>query len=163
MKTVERWFSDRLQQELTVARWGTYGRPVLILPSAGGDAEEGEAAYKGQDAVGGAEVATLAPMEEELGHRAEKENGPKEGEDPAPFDEGLEVVVMGVAPDARDEFGLFVGRIVREDEGECAGAEAVPAGIVEHAETDLCRDEALVGSIELVLHHGPLLGWAFPA
>jgi esterase/lipase superfamily enzyme len=40
MKTIERWFSDRLQEEISVARWGTYGRPVLILPSAGGDAEE---------------------------------------------------------------------------------------------------------------------------
>ena len=40
MKAVERWFSDRLQDEITLIRWGTFGRPVLILPSAGGDAEE---------------------------------------------------------------------------------------------------------------------------
>ncbi len=40
VKTVERWFSGRLQEEITVARWGTLGRPVLIFPSAGGDAEE---------------------------------------------------------------------------------------------------------------------------
>ncbi len=40
VKTVERWFSDRLQEEITVVRWGTLGRPVLIFPSAGGDAEE---------------------------------------------------------------------------------------------------------------------------
>ena len=40
MKTVERWFSDRVQQEITVVRWGTFGRPVLVFPSAGGDAEE---------------------------------------------------------------------------------------------------------------------------
>jgi esterase/lipase superfamily enzyme len=40
VKTVERWFSSRLQREITVARWGTYGRPVLLFPSAGGDAEE---------------------------------------------------------------------------------------------------------------------------
>lgn len=40
MKTVERWFSGRLQHEITVVRWGTSGRPVLIFPSAGGDAEE---------------------------------------------------------------------------------------------------------------------------
>ena len=39
-KAVERWFSGRLQEEITVVRWGTYGRPVLIFPSAGGDAEE---------------------------------------------------------------------------------------------------------------------------
>jgi esterase/lipase superfamily enzyme len=40
VKTVERWFSGRIQREITVVRWGTYGRPVLVLPSAGGDAEE---------------------------------------------------------------------------------------------------------------------------
>jgi esterase/lipase superfamily enzyme len=40
MKTVERWFSDRLQQHTTMVRWGHWGRPVLVLPSAGGDAEE---------------------------------------------------------------------------------------------------------------------------
>jgi esterase/lipase superfamily enzyme len=40
VKTVERWFSERLQREITVVRWGTYGRPVLIFPSAGGDADE---------------------------------------------------------------------------------------------------------------------------
>ena len=40
MKTVQRWFSDRVQQEITVVRWGTFGRPVLVFPSAGGDAEE---------------------------------------------------------------------------------------------------------------------------
>ncbi len=40
MKTTQRWFSDRVQQEITVARWGTFGRPVLVFPSAGGDAEE---------------------------------------------------------------------------------------------------------------------------
>jgi esterase/lipase superfamily enzyme len=40
VKTVERWFSDRVQQEISVVRWGTFGRPVLVFPSAGGDAEE---------------------------------------------------------------------------------------------------------------------------
>ncbi len=40
MKTVERWYSERLQREIGVVRWGTSGRPVLIFPSAGGDAEE---------------------------------------------------------------------------------------------------------------------------
>ena len=40
MRTVERWFSDRVQEEITVVRWGTFGRPVLVFPSAGGDAEE---------------------------------------------------------------------------------------------------------------------------
>jgi esterase/lipase superfamily enzyme len=40
VKAVERWFSDRLQDEITLVRWGTFGRPVLVFPSAGGDAEE---------------------------------------------------------------------------------------------------------------------------
>src|SRR5579864_1532575 len=38
----ERWFSDRLQQEITVKRWGSYGTPVLVFPSAGGDSGEVE-------------------------------------------------------------------------------------------------------------------------
>ena len=42
MKTVQRWFSDRMQEEITVVRWGDVGRPVLIFPSAGGDAQEAE-------------------------------------------------------------------------------------------------------------------------
>jgi esterase/lipase superfamily enzyme len=40
VKTVERWFSGRVEQDITVIRWGTFGRPVLVFPSAGGDAEE---------------------------------------------------------------------------------------------------------------------------
>jgi esterase/lipase superfamily enzyme len=40
VKKLSRWFSDRLQDEITVARWGTFGRPVLVFPTAGGDAEE---------------------------------------------------------------------------------------------------------------------------
>jgi len=40
VKTVEGWYSERLQHEITVVRWGTSGRPVLIFPSAGGDAAE---------------------------------------------------------------------------------------------------------------------------
>ena len=40
LKVRERWFSERLQQPITVVRWGLYGRPVLVFPSAGGDAEE---------------------------------------------------------------------------------------------------------------------------
>jgi esterase/lipase superfamily enzyme len=39
-KRRERWFSGRLQDEITVVRWGTFGLPVLVFPSAGGDAEE---------------------------------------------------------------------------------------------------------------------------
>jgi esterase/lipase superfamily enzyme len=40
VKTRERWYSGRVQGEITVVRWGTFGRPVLVFPSAGGDAEE---------------------------------------------------------------------------------------------------------------------------
>ena len=35
-----RWYSPRLNCEATVARWGDYGQPVLVFPTAGGDAEE---------------------------------------------------------------------------------------------------------------------------
>lgn len=35
-----RWFSDRLGCEATLARWGHYGQPLLLFPTAGGDAEE---------------------------------------------------------------------------------------------------------------------------
>jgi esterase/lipase superfamily enzyme len=40
LKARERWYSDRVQRDVTVVRWGLFGRPVLIFPSAGGDAEE---------------------------------------------------------------------------------------------------------------------------
>jgi esterase/lipase superfamily enzyme len=42
MKVTDRWYSDRLGQDITVARWGTWGSPVLLFPTAGGDAEEVE-------------------------------------------------------------------------------------------------------------------------
>ncbi len=42
MKAVERWFSPRLGMQMTLARWGTFGTPVLLFPTAGGDAEEAE-------------------------------------------------------------------------------------------------------------------------
>ena len=35
-----RWHSERLGQEVQVVRWGTFGTPVLLFPTAGGDAEE---------------------------------------------------------------------------------------------------------------------------
>ena len=40
MKTIGKWKSDRLQREVTMVRWGTFGQPVLLFPTAGGDAEE---------------------------------------------------------------------------------------------------------------------------
>ena len=36
------WFSDRLQKEVTVVRWGEVGTPVLFFPTAAADAEECE-------------------------------------------------------------------------------------------------------------------------
>jgi esterase/lipase superfamily enzyme len=35
-----RWRSERLGCEVTLARWGHYGQPILLFPTAGGDAEE---------------------------------------------------------------------------------------------------------------------------
>ena len=40
MKKSDRWYSERLGSDITFARWGEYGRPVLVFPTAGGDAEE---------------------------------------------------------------------------------------------------------------------------
>src|SRR5690242_9365029 len=40
MKVTDRWYSDRLQQPISLARWGHFGTPVLVFPTAGGDAEE---------------------------------------------------------------------------------------------------------------------------
>ena len=42
MKLTTRWYSDRLQSNITVARYGHFGTPVLLFPTAGGDAEESE-------------------------------------------------------------------------------------------------------------------------
>ncbi len=35
-----RWYSTRVHRDVTLARWGYFGQPVLIFPTAGGDAEE---------------------------------------------------------------------------------------------------------------------------
>lgn len=42
MKRVDHWYSDRLEHDVTFARWGEIGSPVLLFPTAGGDAEECE-------------------------------------------------------------------------------------------------------------------------
>lgn len=41
-KDVTRWYTHRLAQEVQLVRWGHYGTPVLLFPTAGGDAEEVE-------------------------------------------------------------------------------------------------------------------------
>lgn len=40
MKASVQWYSQRVQQEIHLVRWGHYGKPVLVFPTAGGDAEE---------------------------------------------------------------------------------------------------------------------------
>ncbi len=40
MREVTSWFSPRVEREVTVARWGHWGTPVLVFPTAGGDALE---------------------------------------------------------------------------------------------------------------------------
>jgi esterase/lipase superfamily enzyme len=42
MKMRDRWYSARLESDVTVVRWGHFGRPVIVFPTAGGDAEEVE-------------------------------------------------------------------------------------------------------------------------
>jgi len=39
-KVVGRWRSERMGREASLVRWGHFGQPVLIFPTAGGDAEE---------------------------------------------------------------------------------------------------------------------------
>ena len=41
-KKTSRWFSPRLEQDISLVRWGHFGQPVLLFPTAGGDAEEVE-------------------------------------------------------------------------------------------------------------------------
>lgn len=40
MSDGERWWSERLGMETTLVRWGHWGTPVLVFPTAGGDAWE---------------------------------------------------------------------------------------------------------------------------
>jgi esterase/lipase superfamily enzyme len=42
MKMRDRWYSPRLESDVSVVRWGHFGRPVIVFPTAGGDAEEVE-------------------------------------------------------------------------------------------------------------------------
>lgn len=39
-KAYERWHSERMHQDISLVRWGHYGVPVLVFPTAGGDSEE---------------------------------------------------------------------------------------------------------------------------
>jgi esterase/lipase superfamily enzyme len=40
MTTAESWYSERLSRHITLRRWGEMGVPVLVFPTAGGDAGE---------------------------------------------------------------------------------------------------------------------------
>ncbi len=42
LKEAFNWYSTELKQEVKIARWGNYGTPLLLFPTAGGDAEEVE-------------------------------------------------------------------------------------------------------------------------
>jgi len=42
LKRVFKWHSPHVEQEVQLVRWGTFGAPVLLFPTAGGDAEEVE-------------------------------------------------------------------------------------------------------------------------
>ena len=34
-KVVARWRSERLEREVTLARWGSFGQPLVLFPTAG--------------------------------------------------------------------------------------------------------------------------------
>jgi esterase/lipase superfamily enzyme len=55
-KTGSRWYSQRLEQEISLVRWGHWGQPVLVFPTAGGDAEEIERMHL---------IAALGPLLEQ--------------------------------------------------------------------------------------------------
>jgi len=40
MRDRNTWYSPRVERDVTLVRWGSYGVPVLAFPTAGGDAEE---------------------------------------------------------------------------------------------------------------------------
>lgn len=39
-KTTAAWYSHRTEHDTQLVRWGHFGQPVLVFPTAGGDAEE---------------------------------------------------------------------------------------------------------------------------
>jgi len=52
-KEVGRWYSSHVEQEVQLVRWGHFGTPVLLFPTAGGDAEEVERFHL---------IAAIAPL-----------------------------------------------------------------------------------------------------
>ena len=45
MKESVRYYSNELQMDVQIVRWGNFGLPLLLFPTAGGDAEEVERFY----------------------------------------------------------------------------------------------------------------------
>lgn len=39
-KSSSHWYSERVERDVDLVRWGSFGTPVLVFPTAGGDAEE---------------------------------------------------------------------------------------------------------------------------
>jgi hypothetical protein len=39
-KEISRWHSSNIEQGVQLVRWGHYGTPGLLFPTAGGDAED---------------------------------------------------------------------------------------------------------------------------
>lgn len=39
-KEITRWFSPQIERDVQLVRWGHFGTPVMLFPTAGGDAEE---------------------------------------------------------------------------------------------------------------------------
>ncbi len=56
MKERSTWKSERLGCDVELVRWGEWGKPILIFPTAGGDAEEIERFHL---------IAAVAPLVEE--------------------------------------------------------------------------------------------------
>ncbi|MEM6762720.1 MAG: alpha/beta hydrolase-fold protein [Pseudomonadota bacterium] len=52
-KTASSWYSPRIDAECALVRWGHYGQPVLLFPTAGGDAQEAERMHM---------IGALAPL-----------------------------------------------------------------------------------------------------
>lgn len=42
MKETTTWHSERVNEDISLVRWGHFGTPVLLFPTAGGDAQEVE-------------------------------------------------------------------------------------------------------------------------
>ena len=88
IKSSSSWYSERVGQDISLVRWGHYGQPVLLFPTAGGDAEEvdrmgvigaiwpmieaGRIKVYSCDSVAG---RALASREGSVGHRCWKLNG----------------------------------------------------------------------------------------